>query len=43
MIQLLRGAWRFHDFMLSSVKREFALRGLSTRRIPRRCRFEGLE
>jgi lipopolysaccharide transport system permease protein len=30
MIELLRGTWRFRDFILSSVKREFASRYLGT-------------
>jgi lipopolysaccharide transport system permease protein len=30
MIELLRGAWRFRDFILASVKREFATRYLGT-------------
>lgn len=30
MIELLRGAWRFRDFILSSVKREFATRHRGT-------------
>jgi lipopolysaccharide transport system permease protein len=30
MIELLRGAWRFRDFILASVKREFASRYLGT-------------
>ena len=30
MIELLRGAWRFRDFIVASVKREFAARYLGT-------------
>lgn len=30
MFELLRGAWRFRDFIIASVKREFAVRYLGT-------------